>query len=182
MQKGILMKYIPNILTSIRLLLVPIFPIVFFSDNENAKIYATIIYIIAGLTDFLDGFIARRYNLVSKLGTVLDPLADKSMLLIVLYSLSKATILPWWIFVIMLIKESFMIISGIYMYLHKDNIVISSNYFGKTATTLLFIALPIMIIKPTLIISYMMVGIAIIIKVMALITYIAYYLKNHFRK
>ncbi len=176
------MKNVPNILTSIRLILVPVFPLVYFSDIENAHIIATIIYIVAGLTDFLDGFIARKYDLISKIGTVLDPLADKSMLLIVLYSLSYANILPTWIFLIVLIKESFMIISGIYMYFHKDNIVIPSNYYGKTATTILFIALPIMILNPTSKWSYVLIGIAIVIKIVALVTYITHYIKHHLKK
>ena len=173
------MKNIPNILTIIRMILVPIFPIVFFSSSVNAHLIATIIYVVAGLTDFLDGFIARKYNLISKVGTVLDPLADKLMLLMVLFCLYLDNTLPVWIFIFILVKESFMILSGVYMYFKKESLVIPSNYYGKTATMLFFIALPIMILVPESIVSFILIGIAIFVKVAALVTYTLHYINHH---
>ena len=76
---------LPNILTTIRLLLIPVFVLVFFSYGTQGLIYGAIIFLIAGFTDVLDGHIARKFNLVTKYGIVLDPLADKLMLLTVLF-------------------------------------------------------------------------------------------------
>ena len=72
---------IPNLLTGIRFLLIPVFFLVFYSDMPNNITAATFVFILAGITDILDGYIARRYNMVTRWGIVFDPLADKLMLL-----------------------------------------------------------------------------------------------------
>jgi cardiolipin synthase len=65
---------IPNILTLFRLFLIPIFILLFFSNIFNYLFYSVLIFLVAGITDILDGYIARKYSLITKLGTVLDPL------------------------------------------------------------------------------------------------------------
>lgn len=89
------MKNIPNILTVFRLILAPVFVVVFFSGMDNAHTLALIVYIVASFTDFLDGYMARRYNLITELGKVLDPFADKVMLITVLVSLYIWGRIPW---------------------------------------------------------------------------------------
>ncbi len=68
---------IPNILTYTRLVFAPLFVAIFYFDNNFAKVLAGIIFVIAGITDFLDGFLARRWGVISTVGVVLDPIADK---------------------------------------------------------------------------------------------------------
>ena len=85
---------IPNILSIIRLALVPAFVVVFFSESPNAQLYAGLIFILASLTDALDGFIARRFNMVTRLGRILDPLADKLMTVSALLCVTVAGLIP----------------------------------------------------------------------------------------
>ena len=91
---------VPNILTVIRLFLVPMFIIVFFSSLEKALLYSVLIFIIAGITDVLDGFIARKYNLITKWGQVVDPFADKMMQLTVLVCFSIKKYISVWFAII----------------------------------------------------------------------------------
>lgn len=130
---------IPNILTLIRLFLVPVFILFFFSNSPNNLINATIVFFIAGITDVLDGYIARKYDLISKWGTVLDPLADKLMLMTTLICLFVKNYIPLWIVLIIGIKEFIMIYAGISLY--KKDIVISSDIYGKITTLIFYIGI-----------------------------------------
>jgi hypothetical protein len=82
-----IMKHVPNLITITRLFLIPIFIYAFFSGSPYGQLHALLIYLIAGVTDLLDGYLARKYNVVSLVGIVLDPLADKLMLLAALWCL-----------------------------------------------------------------------------------------------
>ena len=104
---------IPNILTAIRFFLIPVFCIVYFSSINNQFMISIIIFLISGITDVLDGYIARKYDMVTKWGTLLDPLADKLMLLTVLFCLSRTHVIPIWIFILILAKEGLMILGGL---------------------------------------------------------------------
>lgn len=97
------------------------------------------IFLIAGFTDVLDGYIARKYNIITKLGIVMDPLADKLMLLTVLSCLVVKNFIPFWVLSIMLLKESSMIFIGFFLY--RKNVVIPANTFGKTASLLFYISI-----------------------------------------
>ena len=142
------MKNTPNILTTIRLFLVPVFYFIYFSNLEQAHLFALIIFIFAGFTDFLDGYIARKYNLITPFGTVFDPLADKLMLLTALLSLYIDQYVPFWVLLIMLVKELFMICTGVYLYLRKEKLIIPSNIFGKLATAVFSLAIVLLLITP----------------------------------
>ena len=76
-------KNVPNILSAFRIALVPVFVAAYFLDGGKVKVFAAAVYALATLTDFLDGFIARKYNLITNLGRVLDPIGDKLMTLAV---------------------------------------------------------------------------------------------------
>ncbi len=128
---------IPNILSVFRLLLVPVFVIVFFSGESDSYAFAAFVYAIACLTDVLDGMIARRFNQITKLGRVLDPLADKLMAFTVLVCIMIDGIIPIWAVVIFFVKECFMGIGALVMYKKLDD-VIPSDKFGKAATACFF--------------------------------------------
>ncbi|SEG01679.1 CDP-diacylglycerol--glycerol-3-phosphate 3-phosphatidyltransferase [Caloramator fervidus] len=134
---------IPNALTTLRFILIPTYLLIYFSNIKNSFSYAILIFFIAGLTDVLDGYIARKYNMITKWGTLLDPLADKFMLLTVLFSLSFSNIIPNWIFYIILIKEVLMIIGG-FTLLKKYETVVAAKYYGKAATVLFYISIGIL--------------------------------------
>lgn len=169
------MKHLPNILTMIRLVLVPVFAVVFFSGSPGARTYALAIFLAAGATDVLDGWIARKYNLISKVGTALDPLADKLMLLTALVCLAIDNTLPLWLLVIVLAKETYMIATGVYMYFRKTKLVIPSNRFGKTATVLFTLAVLLLMALQDNTIGLVVAILAILVKFIALGSYIRHY-------
>ena len=130
---------IPNLLTIIRLVLVPVFLFVFFSDLPNGVFIALLIFLAAGFTDILDGAIARRFNMVTKWGAILDPLADKLMSLTVLISLTVSSIIPVWVLLIIGAKELLMI-SGATQLFRTGKFVPAKSY-GKAASVLFYISI-----------------------------------------
>ena len=129
-------KHVPNILTIIRFLLIPIIVIFAFEDNYIATI---IVLTISGLTDVLDGYIARKFNFISDFGKLMDPLADKATQVALLVTLTIQKIIPVWIIVIVIIKE-FLMVSGA-SFLYGKELVVSSKWYGKLATVLFYIAI-----------------------------------------
>ncbi|MDR5659393.1 CDP-alcohol phosphatidyltransferase family protein [Serpentinicella sp. ANB-PHB4] len=132
---------VPNILTSIRFGLVPIFIVVLFSSHPNNLRLSAYIFIIAGITDLLDGYIARKYNLITKWGQAMDPLADKLMQLAVLFGLTVKQLIPIWVIIILGLKELLMIFGGIILYTKGGKIVIPADKYGKAATIIFYIAI-----------------------------------------
>ena len=130
-----MLKHIPNILTIIRLLLIPFILLYIFTGNY---ILAFIFFTISGLTDIADGFIARRFNLISNFGKLMDPLADKLTQTSILTSLVITDIIPIWILIIVLLKEFIMIVGASFLY-GKD--VVYSRWYGKLATVLFYLAI-----------------------------------------
>lgn len=134
-------RYVPNVITTIRFFLVPIYVAIFYSSNPNSLLYSTLIFALAGITDLIDGHIARKYDLVTKLGTVLDPLADKLMQLTVLITFTTKNYIPLWAIVIIGIKEILMIIGGLILYYGKSDAVIPADRYGKFATIMFYVTI-----------------------------------------
>lgn len=131
-----MLKHIPNALTIARILIIPI--IVFFIITNN-YLLAILFLILSGLTDVLDGFIARKFNLISDFGKLVDPLADKLTQVSVLTSLALKGILPMWILVIVVIKEFCMIAGASFLY--GKEMVVSSKWYGKFTTVVFYLAI-----------------------------------------
>ncbi len=129
---------LPNLLSIFRMCLVPVFVVVFFSDSAHAYAYAAAVYALAGITDVLDGIIARRYNLITKLGKILDPLADKMMTITVFVCISIAELIPWWIIALIFAKDALLVAGGMKLYSEMSG-VFKSNILGKLATVFLVI-------------------------------------------
>jgi len=127
---------IPNILTVFRLCMVPVVVILIAQDQ---MITALVCFLIACGTDLLDGYIARKYGLVTKLGIWLDPLADKLMALCVLITFTCRGIFPLWVTLIVLVKELLMLIGGLIVL--RKGYSTPSNRFGKAAALLLNVCL-----------------------------------------
>jgi len=119
---------IPNILTIIRIVLVP-FAVVYAVRGE--MITAVIIYIAACATDVLDGFIARMFNQVTDIGKLLDPFADKLMIITMVITFTIMKLFPLFVLLVVAIKELLMIAGG--AFLLKKNIVVFANIFGKVS-------------------------------------------------
>ena len=136
MEKNKIFKNIPNALTILRFLLIPV--ILYFIFTEE-YFMAFIFFTISGITDIADGCIARKFNLISNFGKLMDPLADKLTQISTLASLVFTHIIPSWILVVVLLKEFIMIVGASFLY-GKD-VVVYSRWYGKLATTLLYVAI-----------------------------------------
>lgn len=162
---------IPNILTTVRFFLIPIFVYFYYSSMSNNLLYAFIVFFIAGLTDVLDGYIARKFNMVTEIGKLIDPLADKFMLISVLICLSSTELIPLWILIIIIVKELVMVIGAIYLYLSKIQIVIQSDRYGKNATFVFYIGICLVLLDVNVAISRFVVYLAVILALVAFINY-----------
>lgn len=140
-----MLKHIPNILTILRFIFIPIILYFIFTGNY---ILGIVFFTISGITDVLDGFIARKFNLVSNFGKLMDPLADKSTQISVLSSLTTVKIIPVWILVIVVLKELIMVVGASFLY-GKD-VVVYSKWYGKLATVLFYLAIVISLITKQL--------------------------------
>lgn len=125
---------IPNILSLVRLLLIPV--ILWLYLKEENYIATGIVLLVSGLTDIVDGFIARHFHMISDVGKVLDPFADKATQGVMLLCLLARFPLMWMPIIFLVLKESFMALSG-FMVVRKCNIVLGANWHGKAATVIL---------------------------------------------
>ena len=138
---------VPNFLSLLRIALVPVFAVVYFSGGPNAHRWAALIYVIAFATDVADGYIARHFDLVTKLGRVLDPLADKLMTFIAILCVAIDGTIPIWAVVIFFCKELLMGLGGLLL-LHQVQDVITSNLLGKASTGVFFVVLALLLLFP----------------------------------
>lgn len=154
---------IPNLLSVLRLLLVPVFTYeIIACDNFFT---AGILLVISGITDCCDGYIARKFNMVTNLGKILDPLADKLTQVMTVFCLAvKDYPFMWCLFVFLIIKDLSLLIGGIALYKKKDGMV-SSNWFGKTATIVFYIAVAFVTIFNQYVNDYMKIFIVAVIAI-----------------
>ncbi len=140
---------IPNLLSLFRLALVPVFAVVFFQPEPNAHPLAAGIYVLAFLTDVADGWIARRFHQITRLGRVLDPMADKLMTFTVIICITVDGVIPVWAVAVFFCKELAMAIGGYVMY-RKIGDVISSNWLGKSSTGVFFVVCAALVLFPAI--------------------------------
>ncbi len=119
---------VPNVLTMLRMALIPVFVALFAAGHAK---WALAVFIIASLTDLLDGYIARKYQLITNFGKLMDPLADKLMVCTALICQGVAGVIPWWAILVVMAKEVLMVIGGVFML--KNDVVVYSNMLGKVA-------------------------------------------------
>ena len=137
---------LPNKLSFMRVLLVPVLIIFYYlkADADFWLMFMMPIFVVASFTDFLDGFIARKYNLVTTFGKFIDPLADKLLVMAALLLLTDAGVVPMWITLIILSRE--FIVTGIRLIAVGEGKVIAASKLGKykTATTMVALTLLLM--------------------------------------
>lgn len=137
---------IPNILTTLRLFMVPLFA--YTLVGLERPITALFIFLLAGATDVVDGIIARKFNMITKIGKVYDPLADKLMQITAVICLAYVDIIPSWVIWFILFKEGTMILGGIFLYC--NNVVIQSDWYGKCATVVFYAIIIAIIVFPSM--------------------------------
>lgn len=123
---------LPNCLTFLRILMIPIVAVLF---SRGAYTAAALVFLLACLTDILDGYLARHLQKITEMGKLLDPLADKGMQLTVLVSLAWCGRMPYLSVWIVLGKELLMFLGGLYLF--RQQVVVSANWYGKAATVLI---------------------------------------------
>lgn len=133
---------IPNLLSIFRILLVPVFTYMFIVKDDFFT--AGILLVISGITDYCDGYIARKFNMVTNLGKILDPLADKlTQLMTVLCLAVKGYFIMWFLAGFLFVKDLALLIGGVMLYQKKDG-MIPSSWFGKVATFVFYVAVIIL--------------------------------------
>ena len=170
---------LPNKLTTLRVIMIPFF--VFFLLWQNGEIrtfrmIALALFIIASLTDLLDGKIARKYNLVTNFGKFMDPLADKLLVCSALICLIELNALRAWMVIVIISRE--FIISGFRLIASDNGVVIAASYWGKFKTTFQMVSVVLLILDiPALaFVTTICVWIALLLTIVSLVDYIY---KNH---
>lgn len=164
---------LPNKLTLFRVVLIPFFVLFMLVDiTAYDKWIALVIFIIASLTDLLDGKIARKYNLVTNFGKFMDPLADKLLVCSALICLVALVKIPAWIVIIIIARE--FIISGFRLIASDNGVVIAASYWGKFKTTFQMVMICLMIadIEAISLITTIIMWIALILTVVSLVDYL----------
>lgn len=170
---------LPNKLTILRVIMIPFFVVCLLWDggsNQVLRYVADAIFILASFTDFLDGHIARKHNLVTNFGKFMDPLADKLLVCSALICLIELGQLPAWMVIIIISRE--FIISGFRLVASDNGVVIAASYWGKFKTTFQMISVILLIANiPVLhLVTTICVWVALLLTVISLVDYLA---KNH---
>ena len=164
---------LPNKLTILRVILVPVFVVFLMMDITGYdKWIALSIFIIASFTDLLDGKIARKYNLITNFGKFMDPLADKLLVCSAFICFIELEKLPTWMVLIVIARE--FIISGFRLVAADNGVVIAASYWGKFKTTFQMVAVCLLIadIEALGLFTRIVLWIAVILTVVSLVDYL----------
>ena len=168
---------LPNKLTLFRVVLIPFFVFFLLAPyfEEYGNYIAVAIFIVASITDFLDGKIARKYNLVTNFGKFMDPLADKLLVCSALICLIQLELIPAWVVIIIIARE--FIISGFRLIASDNGVVIAASYWGKFKTAFQMLTVIVLILnipnKVFIILGTVLIYVSLALTVISLIDYIA---------
>lgn len=166
---------VPNLLSFLRLTLIP-FIVWIYVVRQNYTL-TVILVIISGITDIIDGFIARTFNMVSNVGKVLDPVADKLTQVSLMFCLTVRYPLLWVPIIIFIIKESFMLIFG-YITLELTDKINSARWYGKVNTATLYLSMSMLIFFPDIPADYasFLIGFCVAVMLVTLVLYVGFYI------
>jgi len=172
---------LPNKLTILRMLMVPLIMVVYylfditetFLGIDLQFLIIAIIFALASFTDFLDGYIARKKNVVTTFGKFMDPLADKLIVTAALIILLDAGLVFGWVIITILARE--FIVSGIRLVAAAEGKVIAASYYAKAKTTVTMIAIMACLISPLYFIGNYLIYLAL---VLTIISGVDYFMKN----
>ena len=136
-----MVKHIPNLLSIFRVLDLVVIIILL---EKSLNIWAFVFFCLGVLSDVLDGYIARKNKIVTKLGAILDPLADKVLVIGILIAMIKIMDVPYWMVIVIVFRE--FAVTGLRVVAATERIVISANVWGKLKTTSQFLALSLLIL------------------------------------
>jgi CDP-diacylglycerol--glycerol-3-phosphate 3-phosphatidyltransferase len=134
---------IANALTALRVIAVPLLGYLLLQDTAESRNWAALVFLLASLTDLLDGYVARRYGLITTVGKIADPIADKFLTGVALIGLSYLGALPWWVTIVIIAREIGVTILRFWVIEHG---VITASRGGKTKTLLQMIAISMFLV------------------------------------
>lgn len=171
---------IPNLLSLFRLVLIPVYITIYMNAEKTADYFiAAMILAVSCLTDLIDGKIARHFNMISTLGKILDPLADKATQFALILCLALKHPILWYLVGLFVVKESFQVIAG-GVNLKRGKMLKGALISGKICTTVLFISLILMVMIPGL--DEKAVVILTIVDIVFMLIAFANYLFTYFRR
>ena len=133
---------VPNVLSFIRLLLIPVFLLLLI---DAQYVMALLTLVISSVTDFVDGFVARKFNQVSRLGQLLDPAVDRLFIFSTLIGLAWQEFVPWWLVVVIVARDVLLLVMGVVLANHGFG-PLPVHHLGKVATFSLLFALPVLVL------------------------------------
>lgn len=164
---------IPNCLCFFRILLIPLFLYVYFvADFKNRYLVAAFVLVISGISDFLDGFIARKFNMVTDFGKFIDPVADKLTQFVVAITLLFSYPLAWILLIIIILKDLMLAIVGLYLYDYGLKIT-GASWWGKIATAYFYVIVFVLIGLhiPNTVISFVLIITGSVLMLLSFILY-----------
>lgn len=170
---------IPNLLSLFRLVLIPVYVLIYLNGKDATDYYlAAGILAVSCLTDMIDGQIARHFNMISSIGKILDPLADKATQFTLIICLTIKYNVLWYLVALFVIKESFQLIAG-GINLRKGKMLKGALISGKICTTVLFLSLIIMVMLPNLS-EQIVTGIVIVNAIFMMVAFVNYVIAYFF--
>ena len=171
---------IPNLFSMFRIVLIPVYMVLYLNATQNIHYYVSAaILAVSCITDMIDGKIARKFNMISTVGKVLDPLADKATQFTLIICLAVRYPVLWYLVGLFVVKESFQLIAGGLSF-RKGKMLTGALLSGKICTTILFISLILMVLIPNME-SRVITSIAIVDAVFMLISF-AHYALTYYKK
>ena len=165
---------LPNKLTILRVIMVPFFVafLLLTPSHTDFKWIAFALFVVASLTDLLDGHIARKYHMITNFGKFMDPLADKLLVCSALIALIELGRIPAWMVIVIIARE--FTISGFRLVAADKGVVIAASYWGKFKTVFQMVAVCLLIVDiPVLhILTQLILWIAVILTIVSLIDYL----------
>ena len=164
---------VPNSLTLLRIVMAPLLVVVLLTEFPDKEIWGLVIFLIAALTDALDGMIARRTNRITVTGAMLDPIADKLLMSAAFISLVELGLAPAWMVTIIVGRE--FAVTGLRLIAMERNVPISANAWGKAKTTTQIIAVSLLIfgshLGPMRVLGPIMLWVALILTIISMVIY-----------
>ena len=160
---------LPNRLSALRILFIPVIIILICLQRDQYLFAASILFILAGITDGLDGWLARRLSMTTRLGLYLDPIADKLLVSSVLITLTQQGLVPLWVTIVLVCRE--FLINGLRSFYATEGVTIFPSYTGKLKTTLQIVGISCILFSRSL----HQIGLIVIYAALVLSVYSAYH-------
>lgn len=164
---------LPNKITVFRVCMIPVFLVFMLVPGiPGAKYFAAGVFIIASASDFLDGYLARKNNLVTDFGKFMDPLADKLLVCSAMICLVELSRIPAWVVIVIIARE--FIISGFRLVASDNGVVIAASYWGKFKTVFQMVMICLMIadLPPLALVTQIVMWVALVLTVVSLVDYL----------